>query len=166
MPTYQVQGPFVVPTYNGKAAKIIDSEKLDDFWKRCGDVARRRGCYIFAIRAGKGITPIYVGKTARSFLREAFAVHKLEKYQRCLADYRKGTPLLFFLAAPSAKGATNQKVIGELEDFLIQTAISRNPRLLNVKGTKREEWSIAGVVRSGVGKPSQAAKALKRTLGL
>lgn len=70
------------------------------------------------------------------------------------------------MAAATGKGAPNLKALGELEDFLIQTAVTRNPNLLNVKGTKRANWSIAGIVRSGVGKPSEAAQELRRTLGL
>jgi len=67
---------------------------------------------------------------------------------------------------PSLKGKPNVRVIKRAEDFLIQTAVSRNPDLLNVKGTELEDWGIAGVLRGGKGKPSTAARALKKTLGL
>ena len=56
--------------------------------------------------------------------------------------------------------------IKQAEDYLIQTAVSRNPNLLNVKGTEKENWGISGVLRGGSGKPSKAARELKRTLGL
>jgi hypothetical protein len=166
MPSFQVSGPLKVPTYNGKAAKIVDSERLGEFWDSTGDMGKRRGCYVFAIRASKGIRPIYVGRATKTLKQEVFTPHKLEKYQRCLADVGKGTPVLFFLTSPVAKGKPNIKAIKELEEFLIQSAVSRNPDLLNVKGTERERWAIEGVVRGSPGKPSKAAIALKQLLGL
>lgn len=165
MPTFEIKGPLMVPTYDGRAAKIVDSESLSAFWDSSG-VARRRGCYLFAVRASKGIRPVYVGRATKNFKQEVFTPHKLEKYQRCLADTNKGTPVLFFLMSPTKKGKPNVKVIRELEDYLIQTAVSRNPELLNVKGTEREDWGIAGVLRGGSGKPSKGALAFKKTMGL
>ena len=165
MPTFQVKGPMKVPTYDGKAAKIVDSEALPAFWESSG-VAKRRGCYLFAVRASKGIRPIYVGRATKTFKQEVFTPHKLEKYQRCLADVAKGTPVLFFVMLPTAKGKPNVKVIKQAEDYLIQTAVSRNPELLNVKGTDLEDWGIVGVLRGGSGKPSKAATALRKMLGL
>ena len=166
MPHYQVYGPLLVPTDRGRSAKMVSRESLKDFWRSHDGLAGRRGAYLFAIRAGKGITPMYVGKATKSFRQEVFAPHKLEKYQRALADCRRGNPVFFFVTAPAGKGATNLRTLRELEDFLIQTAVSRNPDLLNVKGTKRANWSIAGVIRSGVGKPSVAAREFRRSLAI
>ena len=120
----------------------------------------------FGIRSGGGITPIYVGRATGSFKREIFASHKLTKYQQALADYSRGSPVLFFITPPPGRGAPNISAIKELEQFLIQTAVSQNPDLLNVKGTRRADWAIAGVVRSGVGRPSEGAKLLKTMLDL
>lgn len=165
MVVFEVKGPLNVPTYDGKAAKIVDSEALSAFWESSG-VEMRRGCYLFAVRASKGIRPIYVGRATKTFKQEVFTPHKLEKYQRCLADIGKGTPVLFFVMAPTKKGKPNVKLIQAAEDYLIQTAVSRNPDLLNVKGTELENWGIAGVLRGGKGKASKAALAFKKTLGL
>jgi hypothetical protein len=71
---------------------------------------------------------------------------------------------LFFVVAPMRRGAPNTAHIRELEDFLIQTALTANPYLLNVKGTKAEEWGIIGVLRAGRGKPSRAAREFKRLM--
>jgi len=57
-----------------------------------------------------------------------------------LADYRKGTLILFLVMAPTKRGAPNITHINELEDFLIQIALAANPDLLNIKGTQMEEW--------------------------
>lgn len=150
--------------FQGKAARTLTEENVKEFWKQHPDSGGHRGCYVFAIRAGKGWTPGYVGKATKTFKQEVFAPHKLAKYQRFLADYHKGTPMLFFIVAPKKRGQANSTHIGELERFLIQVALAANPELLNIKGTKEEEWSITGVLRSERGKPSAAAKDLKKTL--
>ena len=85
MPTFEVKGPLKVPTYDGKAAKIVDSDRLGEFWNLSGGLAQRRGCYVFAVRASKGIRPIYVGRATKRFKSEVFAPHKLEKYQRAFS---------------------------------------------------------------------------------
>jgi hypothetical protein len=164
--TFSVQGPFPVPVYLGRAAKTITSDNATQFWQRNPALADRRGCYVFGMRTGRSVMPLYVGRATVSFRREVFQPHKLSRYQHGLADYKRGTPVLLFVAAPIRRGATNIGLIKELEAFLIQTAISRNSELLNVQGTKRADWSIAGVIRSGVGKPSYAASSLKTSLGL
>ena len=121
---------------------------------------------MFGIRAGKGWTPAYVGKATKSFKREIFAHHKLTRYQQFLVDYQKGTPVLFFAVAPTKKGAPNAAHMGELEKFLIQTGLAANQDLMNIKGTKAEEWGIAGVLRGGKGKASQAARDFKKIMKL
>ena len=73
---------------------------------------------------------------------------------------------MFFVVAPTKKGAPNAAHIGSLEDFLIQTGLAANPELLNVKGTKAEEWGIAGLLRARQGKPSHAARAFKQLMKL
>lgn len=166
MLTFTVEGPLDVPFYQGKASKAISSEEAGVFWTNNPKLANRRGCYLFAIRAGGGITPLYAGKATRNFKQEVFTSDKLAKYQRALADYLKGTPVLFLLLHPKTAGAPNRALIAELEQFLIQTAVSRNPDLLNVRGTKKAEFSVKGVLRPGGGKPSHAAKALRSALQL
>ena len=116
MLTFTVEGPFAVPTYEGKVARIVDDEALSSFWIKCG-MAESRGCYIFGVQASKGFKPVYVGRATRNFKQEAFAPHKLEKYQRCLADLVKGTPVMFFVVLPVTRGKTNIKAIRELEDY-------------------------------------------------
>jgi hypothetical protein len=162
MTVFAVDGPRDVPSYHGKAGgRTITDDNVREFWKANHDLTKRRGCYAFGIRAGKGFTVGYVGKATKGFKGEVFAHHKLTRYQQFLADYRKGTPVLFFLVVPRSKGAPNNKHIGQLEDFLIQTGVRANPHLLNIKGTAEEEWGIGGLLRSGHGKPSKAAKLFK-----
>lgn len=95
-----------------------------------------------------------------------FTSHKLSKYQEMVCDHRKGTPVLFFLVAPLKKGKPNARHVGQLEDFLIQNAAIVNEDLLNVRGTKQQEWGVAGVLRGGKGKPSKSARAFRQMMKL
>jgi hypothetical protein len=163
---FSVEGPIEVPTYQGRAGRTITDDNVRQFWEANGELADGRGCYVFGIRAGKGLTPAYVGKATNSFKYEVFAHHKLTRYQQFLADYQKGTPVLFFVIAPTKRGTPNKTHIEELEKFLIQTGQAANPELLNIRGTKAEEWGIAGVLRGGKGKPSKRAREFRRLMKL
>lgn len=161
---FRVHGPLVIPFYQGKGGRTITDDNVKQFWKQNASVARLRGCYVFAVRAAKGWKPAYVGKATKSFKQEAFSSHKLSRYQQFLADYLKGTPVMFLIIAPSKKGALNRSYVSELEEFLIQVGVSANPALLNIQGTKQEEWGIAGVLRGGKGKTTMAASQFRQLM--
>ncbi len=133
---FDVYGPFEIPCYQGAAGRTITDDNVREFWELNHNFAENKGCYVFGIKAGQGYTPAYVGKATRTFKQETFAPHKLAKYQQFLADYRKGTPLLFFVVAPTKRGAPNKIHITELEDFLIQVALTANPDLLNIGSSR------------------------------
>jgi hypothetical protein len=156
---FSIEGPREITAYKGAAGRSITGENIRDFWKKNSDLANQRGCYVFGIRAGTGLTPAYVGRASRSFKQEVFAAHKLARYHQFLVDYQRGTPVLFFVVAPKRAGVsgTTDTRIKELEKFLIQNGVAANPGLLNIKGTKAEEWGIAGVLRGGKGRPSASA---------
>lgn len=161
---FTVHGPLAVPVYSGKGGRTITPEDISKFWKTNGALEAAFGCYVFAIRAGRGYTPGYVGQAKKTFKQEVFSPHKLAKYQQFLADYAKGTPVIFLVASPVKTGARNLSHVGDLEDFLIQTAVSVNPNLLNIQGTAQAEWGITGVLRAGKGKRSYAAREFVRCL--
>jgi hypothetical protein len=161
---FDVYGSFEVPYYQGAAGRTITDENIREFWEQHQNFADNKGCYIFGIKAGRGYTPAYVGKATRTFKQEVFAPHKLAKYQQFLADYRKGTPILFLVVTPTKRGAPNVTHINDLEAFLIQIALAANPDLLNIKGTQMEEWGIAGVLRGGKGKPAKDAIEFKKMM--
>jgi hypothetical protein len=161
---FDVHGPLEVPIHQGKGGRAITQEEVDSFWTINPSHASQKGCYVFGIRAGKGFTPGYVGKATKSFKQEIFTTHKLTKYHNFLVAYGKGTPVLFLLLYPAKKGKANTTQIGELERFLIQLGAAANPDILNIKGTKTEEWGIRGVIRAGKGKPSQAATKFKKMM--
>lgn len=166
MTIFTVHGPYDVPVHEGKVSRTITEDQAREFWKLHHDLAMRKGCYVFAIRAGRGIKPYWVGRATKTFRQEVFAPHKLSKYQKALVDYAKGTPIMFLLTLPNQKGKPNLTGIKDLEAFLIQVGVSRNPDLLNTVGTGAENWSISGVLRSNAGQPSKAAQTFRKLMGL
>ena len=62
------------------------------------DLQNGRGCYLYVVRAGKGITPWYVGQSKGPFSREVFAANKQEHYNSVHDSYQKGTSRLFLIA--------------------------------------------------------------------
>lgn len=165
MAEFSVYGPYDMPFEQAAGGRRLH---YDEFWQQSGEVkklADERGLYVFAIRAGKGFTPIYVGSATKTFSQECFNPTNRHKYLEGMADYRKGSPVMFFLVHPKQKGKTNVRQITEMETFLIQLAAQKNPALQNVKGTAGPEWAIKGVVRSSKGKPSASARKFKRAIG-
>jgi hypothetical protein len=152
MASFEVHGPFEITYENRKGGRCL---VFDDFWAQESDaqyLAKERGCYVFAIRTGGGLQPIYIGKATKTFKQETFNPSNRHKYHNGFSDYSRGTPLMFFIVHPAQKGPTNGKHISEIEDFLIQAAIVKNPNLQNVKGIQRPSWSIKGVIRGGIGR--------------
>lgn len=103
------------------------------------------GCYIFYRSAGLGYTPIYVGKTSRSFKKEATDSNKLAfHYGPALRKASKGRYHLLFIALNrqhkkdgSARmlTAVQLEAIDELEFDLIRKALKKNPQLSNIHHT-------------------------------
>lgn len=156
MASFVVHGPFKVTHEKRKGGRTL---VFDDFWGQDGEashLAKKCGCYVFAIRTGRGLQPIYVGKATRTFKQETFNPSNKHKYHDGFSDYARGTPIMYFVVHPSQKGRINESQIMEIEDFLIQAGVAKNPDIQNVKGTQRPSWSIKGVIRSGVGKRSKA----------
>lgn len=171
---FTVHGPFELRRL---PYGMIDSgkEAKRAFWTNVCNEDRSLpsacGCYLYAIQAGKGITPWYVGMANRqSFQKECFASHKIVIYSQVAAS-GKGTPVLFLLAKrthgrravrPSAKGHAD---ICFLETFLIASAIAKNPRLKNVQMTKMlRNTKVPGLLNSPIGQPSASVAQLKRAL--
>ncbi|HKF53590.1 MAG TPA: hypothetical protein VKB26_14845 [Candidatus Acidoferrales bacterium] len=162
----KVTGPFKVPCYVGNGGRTITDDGVKDFWLQNKKYENRKGCYVFAIRAGKGFTPGYVGKATKRFGKEVFEYHKLTRYQQVLVDYARGTPVLFFLVAKKKKGKPNNSQISKIEKYLIDLAITANPNLLNQKGTKPPNWGIQGVIRGGKGKVTAVTKVFRKMLAI
>lgn len=165
MTIFKVEGPFDVPTQPKVASKMV-AEDLSCFWQHCHALKLKVGCYVFAVRAGRGMTPLYVGKTTNAFEKECFTDHKINHYNYALAPYKKGTPVMFFVSYPAKKGKVSASDISDLEDFLIQVGRTINPDLRNIKGAKEPTWGIKGVIRSGKGKANCSEKAFRQVFDL
>jgi hypothetical protein len=162
---FAIFGEFVIPRYKAKSAKIIDKQEKQDFWEKHSVFCRRIGVYVFAMRGLNRLTPWYVGKATKSFEKEVFTSRNLNLFNSCLAESRKGTPVLFFLCNERRTGINHAKHIGELEKYLIQVCVNQNPSLLNVVGTKAPEWSVSGILRSKK-RPTKGGSRFKKLLGI
>lgn len=74
---------------------------------------------------------------------------------------QKGTPVIFFVARPGTRHKIPRDQVNELETFLIQSAMYKNPELKNKQKTKLVAWGIRGVVRGGRGRQAANAKSFK-----
>jgi hypothetical protein len=166
MASFIVHGPFKIDFEKRKGGRTL---VFDEFWSEESDAAHlaaERGCYAFAIRSGPGLTPIYVGKATRTFKQETFNPSNRHKFHNGFSDYGKGTPVMYFVVHPKQKGKTNGRMIGDIEDFLIQAGVAKNPDIQNVKGTSEPKWSIKGAVRSGAGKRTQGEEEFVKLFGI
>ena len=156
-----VYGPYRIPFERhstSRKRKMILAEHGRMFWEKLKDkqILKKQGCYVFALQAGRGATPWYVGKSGKSFQQECFASHKLNRYNAALFAGKQGTPVLFFVALPGKKSKVAVRVINDIETYLIQTAKLANPKLLNKSKSKSPKWGISHVVRGGKGKANRS----------
>lgn len=175
MPDLHVEGPYEIPYRLSKTVKQIRREDVtNDFWENNSTDAKhlvnKQGCYVFALRAGKGHTPWYVGKAGtgkkgKGFKDEIFQPGKLNNYNRVLFEYNFGKPVMFFVTLPDAKRVIPNSSIDHMEKELIQFACLKNPNLTNIANTKNlPKWSIKGVVRASQGQPTKAATSFKKMM--
>lgn len=179
MTQYEVFGPYEVPIEltKKKAKQIIErktsSEEeangvfgLSSWWGRDERASLRSctGCYIFAMRAGKGYKPWYVGKTSKQTLEDEAFTDRNIKMMSNLANNVKGTLVLFLVSTGRVK--TNDKHVDEIETWLIKQAQAANSELMNAKKTKDPDWTINGLMGDGRKSQSDSAAALARTLNL
>jgi hypothetical protein len=93
---FDVAGPFELTRHGSKKMITDNSVKSLKPELQAWEVGLTEacGCYVFAVRAGKGYSPYYVGQACkRSILMEALNPSNREKYNKVLGD-RKGTPVL------------------------------------------------------------------------
>jgi hypothetical protein len=110
---FVVHGPCKVDFEKRKGGRTL---VFDNFWLENPNLAKKQGCYVFAIR-NRGLTPMYIGKATKSFKQETFNPPNRQKYHNGFSEYGRGTPVMYFMVHPTQRGRTNTKQIGELEDF-------------------------------------------------
>lgn len=162
---FSVSKAFDVPLETGR---LLDGKTCGEAFF-VGEAAKykdKKGCYVFALRNGGGVTPYYVGKTKKSFGEESFAAQKISHHYQPTIARNQGTPVMTFVAIDSARGRTPDSTIREVEKYLIQTAYAKNPRLSNVQNLPKEWWSIDGVMNASRGKPSKIISDFRSMMGI
>ena len=165
---FEVAGPFKLRRVNGMIKKKEGKEKLrKDLREWDEDLVDSHGCYVFAIKAGKGWTPYYAGQALRrTIFAEATHVDKLQKYNEVLSEYSRGTPVLFFLPWLTDSGKKYRRkskrksstTLDFLEDWLIALCYRRNNELINVSRTKLLKLiRVRGVLNAAPGDWSTAS---------
>lgn len=166
---YDIYGPFEIT----RSGRLVDksAKAKRDFWlevdKRVPGLSGGVGCYIFCV----GKKPWYVGLAEKQcFKNECFQPHKINAFNSSL-DKMKGKPQLIFInkLTPSGKfskpGVNGHRASRFLEDLLIGMALSKNPLLENVRGTKfTKELVVPGVLNTPQGKAKKAVQFLKSAL--
>jgi hypothetical protein len=172
---FEVMGPYTLKRFGEKHKIITDQTRtnlkvlLDD---NENGLSSARGCYVFAIHAGQGYTPYYVGQAAKqSLLRESLSHGKQAIYNKVCSN-TNGTPVLFFVPATTRSGkyrATNTKLpsITFLEQWLIAKALEKNPELHNTKETKfLRKLHVTGIFNATQGEATKSSGELAKALSL
>jgi hypothetical protein len=167
MPSYKVVGPFKIPfELLPTGVKSISSAKsAKPFWVENAEIKVKKGCYLFGMQTGRGITPYYIGKATQNFGQEIFTPHTLVKYNKVAASYKRGIPVMFFVVQERA--SRSSKLIGEMEKFLIPLAYLRNPSLENDQHIGERKWSIHNIVGgNNQGKINNDERAFRNMMGI
>ncbi len=176
---YETYGEFAVPRKPTPKGKVFDDSKkvLNDFWDvvdhEIPGLSKARGCYIFAIKAGRGIKPWYVGQTKKTFRDECFQPQKKAHYNNVINDTAKGTPVMLLVARHTSEKKTKLsktlpvKEADFVEQLLISSALSANSDLVNTKNTRYiKKIKIPGLLNSPPGNPGGKASLLRSVLGI
>ena len=132
------------------------------------------GCYVFALRASKGYKPWYVGQANKSRLvNESLNPSNRGKYNEVLA-HNFGTPIMFLLPQVTRSGdwftkptvtVSGRASINFLEEWLIASALQKNPNLLNEKKTAfLRKLHVTGIFNPKKGESHVYSRALKKAL--
>lgn len=154
-----------------------DKDSLNSFWAQVDaqlddEVSMGIGCYVFSVRAGRGVLPWYVGKAEKQpFRSECFAAHKLNHYNNIVAS-RRGTPFLTLVTkyTPTDRlvkpGSSDHRDIDFLETMMISAAIRRNPEVFNVRDTKLlREMIVPGILNTPQGKAHSCVASFRDLMG-
>jgi hypothetical protein len=145
---FDVFGPFPVDREKLKYGRMITKASMDHLWDDLEDestgLSKACGCYVFGIKAAKGILPYYAGQALKGpILSEAFNSSNILKYNRALLDRGASTPVLFLLPWLTAGGkyrkpstSDSNAILDFLEGWLIALTLQRNLNAINNKKTR------------------------------
>ncbi len=167
---FDIFGPFEISLTNNTITKEDITEFIENVEAENNGLTKAYGCYLFAIRASRGYTPWYVGKTEKNtFAKEVFTVHKLSIYKDYI--HRKGTPVFFFIPKLTPAGyfegrSRGGKEIDFLETLLIGRVMKKNPDVANIRKTKVfKEMMVPGIINSSKGKKSNSVNLFLKAIG-
>ncbi len=162
---YDVAGPFEVKDSKPELKADMENYKAG--------LASAIGCYLFVLKAGRGYTPYYAGRTHKqSLIEECMNASNLAKYNQALDD-KQGTPIFFFLPMMTPAGRFRKKPLGNsrfgslgfLETWMIAEALQKNRELLNIQSTRYlRKLNVTGVFNPTRGEATQASQELRKAL--
>lgn len=173
---FDVAGPFPL-TRHGKKRLITEQTRKDlkpDLEAHESGLSAACGCYVFAVQAGLGFTPFYVGKSCKaSVWYESLNPSNRGKYNEALDDYESGTPVLFLVPMRTKRGkfrkpkdaAGTLASVDFLERWLIAEALKKNPRLINDKHTRfLRDLHVVGIFNAAHGEATKSSMDLSRAI--
>ena len=176
---FDVYGPYEIPRAQ-RGVISWTSQKNKEFWGiideglTSGRLSDACGCYVFTIKAGRTAQPWYIGKAEKSsFKQECLNDRNIRLYNNELLNWKRGTPYLYLLPQVTEKSKLRKPAgtdvkrpeISALESILIGMGISKNPDLLNVRGTKMlREIEVIGFLNSDRRKGGATAAKLRKLL--
>ena len=175
---FDVFGPYEIHRFTYRSGKLITKESIAKLKvavdKDNDSICAGCGCYVFAIRAAHGFTPWYVGQASKMrLLDESMNPNNREKYNKIIAK-RVGTPVMFFIpkltkggqfAKPTKKESGELRAVNFLEEWLIASALQKNPGLLNQKKTHfLKNLHVVGIFNPKPGESHARSQALSRAL--
>lgn len=165
---FRVYGPFELPRQKSGLV-AADAASRRTFWAVIEDASpgltQACGCYVFAIKAARGIKPWYVGKSEKQpFRKECLTPHKINHYNDGTVP-RRGRPLLYLIAQVAPSGRF-RKPTSTKRPAIAALALTKNSELLNVSGTRmHRELVVHGVLNSPSRGTGVAGKELRKILG-
>jgi len=168
MAEFIVSGPLNLPIkLLATGAIILNEQDIKNLVKKLSG-HDTRGCYVLTVRGpNQGHTPIYVGKTGKRLLiDECLTSRNIKFLNEALNKKLKRRPSLFFIYQSKSKGRWNESQIGQVEEYLIANAATKNEELFNRTLLPQQNWRIKGVANSKKGESTKASGALRKALNI
>lgn len=166
-------GPFEVNYENMPGGKRITKDHINNFWIATNalnyKIRPAKGVYIFGMKVTRTVLPCYIGKTNNSFEKECFTDRNMNIYNGEIIRYERNyKPFIFFLIYEhQKKQKISDKVIRELEAYLINLAVEKNADLANTRGIDNEDrFEIIDIGGRGKGRgaPTREGKFFKKMM--
>jgi hypothetical protein len=170
---FETYGPFVL----NREKNYVFRDDVDDFWDRVEEkvqgLGEAVGVYVIVVRNKTSSSKQWcVGKTDKGFRKRLFQhAGQLKLFAWLHNAAPVGTMEIYFLPRltkgkrfrSAAKGTVRS--IDRLEELLIGTCYSKNPRLINTqKKSFLKNLRVPGYINGNVGKPSKSASSFGELL--